>query len=184
MFWLLCWSSWLQTFFVLSLPPVRVTCTLVSLPPHFYYLWNSPLLQYFCISLVFHLSLLQSSPLSFSTFILLFLSAYQVLSSFTSNLLILTDHFPPTGAGGPGLSTYQVSDHPHRHQAREHPGVRGRGVHSQVGLRGNAVAEDGAQASWLPRWVESSITEAFLTGLSYDLRSALVAHVQRRGDFY
>lgn len=72
-------------------------------------------------------------------------------------------HFPFAGAGGPGLPTYKVSDHSHRHQAREHPGVCWWGLHSQAGLWGNTVAEDGTQASWLPRWVMMSVFLTFLT---------------------
>ncbi|XP_049727993.1 SRSF protein kinase 3 isoform X11 [Elephas maximus indicus] len=44
------------------------------------------------------------------------------------------------GAGWPGLPPHQVQDHPHRHQAREHPAVCGGRLHQAPGHRGHRVA--------------------------------------------
>ena len=50
------------------------------------------------------------------------------------------------GAARPGLPPHQVQDHPHRHQAREHPAVCGRCLHQAPGHGGHRVAAVGGPA--------------------------------------
>ena len=57
------------------------------------------------------------------------------------------------GVARPALLAHQVQDHSHGHQAREHPGVRGRGGRAQDRRRRHRMPEDRAPDDRISKWV-------------------------------